>query len=125
MNKKEKDLNEIAAIEKAIKEKYGEEAIQNPKGSWNKEKENKYLEELKDFYQRSSRKKSTEEAAGFTIKARKTETSVDRTCPVCKSYSFSNRDDLYMVKFNCCFKCYVDYIEGREQRWKSGWRPNN
>ena len=33
-----KDLNEIAKIEKAIKKKYGSEAIQNPKANWNKEK---------------------------------------------------------------------------------------
>ena len=29
-----------------------------------------------------------------------------------------------MSKFECCFKCYIDYVEGREDRWKSGWRPN-
>ena len=39
---KNRDLNEIAKLEKAIKEKYGEEAIQNPKGTWDKEKEDKY-----------------------------------------------------------------------------------
>ncbi len=40
----------LAAIEKAIKEKYGDDAIQNPKKHWDKEKEKKYLEELKEFY---------------------------------------------------------------------------
>lgn len=55
---KKKDLNEIAKIEKAIKEKYGEEAIQNPKGSWDKEKELKYLKDLKDFHERKSRSKT-------------------------------------------------------------------
>ena len=39
---KERDLNEIAKIEKAIKDKYGTEAIQNPKGSWSEEKEKRY-----------------------------------------------------------------------------------
>ena len=34
-----KDVNEIAAIEKAISEKYGSEAIQNPKANWDEEKE--------------------------------------------------------------------------------------
>ena len=40
---KEKDLNKIAKIEKAIKDKYGEEAIQNPKGesAYKKRKLNK------------------------------------------------------------------------------------
>lgn len=121
---KKKDLNQIAKIEKAIKEKYGEEAIQNPKGSWDKEKEDKYLEELKAFYQRNLRAKKTEEADGFLVKTRKSDNSVDRTCPVCSSYSFSGQDDLYMTKFDCCFNCYIQYVEGREERWKSGWRPN-
>ena len=122
---KEKDLNKIAKIEKAIKEKYGEEAIQNPKGLWDKEKEAKYLEDLKSFYKRSNRKKETEESTGFVIRSKKAKTEVNRTCPVCGSYSFSEKDDLYMVKFECCYDCYIQYIDGREERWKSGWRPNN
>ena len=121
---KKTDLNEIAKIEKAIKEKYGEEAIQNPKGTWDKEKESKYLEDLKTFYKRSSRQKTTEVVGDIRVKEKKSSHKVERTCPVCDSYSFSSRDDLYMTKFDCCFECYVQYIEGREERWKSGWRPN-
>ena len=34
-------------------------------------------------------------------------------------------DDLYMNKFDCCFNCYIQYVEGREARWHSGWRPKN
>lgn len=122
---KEKDLNKIAKIEKAIKDKYGEEAIQNPKGSWSQEKEAKYLKDLKDFYKRSSRQKTTEVVGDIQIKKKKTEHNTERTCPVCGSYSFSLNDDVYMTKFNCCFSCYIQYVEGREERWKSGWRPNN
>lgn len=122
---KKKDLNEIAKIEKAIKEKYGDEAIQNPKGSWNKEKEDKYLEELKAFYKRPARSKETKEVKGILIKEKKTSPVTDRNCPVCGSYSFTPKDDLYMTKFQCCFDCYIQYIEDREERWKSGWRPNN
>ena len=122
---KKKDLNEIAKIEKAIKEKYGEEAIQNPKRCWDEEKEKKYLEDLKAFHERPRRSSKTEEISGVTIKDRKALNEVDRTCPVCSMYSFSTQDDLYMIKFECCFECYIQYIEGREERWKSGWRPNN
>ena len=122
---KNKDLNHIAKIEKAIREKYGEEAIQNPKGSWNREKEEKYLESLGDFYKsREKRKKTEEDKEGFTIKSRTVKQKIDRTCPVCGSYSFSSKDDLYMVKFECCFECYIQYVDGREERWNSGWRPN-
>ena len=35
---KEKDLNYIAGLEKAIKKKYGDEAIENPAKHWDKEK---------------------------------------------------------------------------------------
>lgn len=120
------DLNHIAKIEKAIKDKYGEEAIQNPKGSWSKEKEEKYLQELKNFYKNSSKSKKTELIEGIKVKQRKTKNKIDRNCPVCGSYSFSARDDLYMTKFECCFDCYIQYIQGgREERWKSGWRPNS
>ena len=120
----EKDLNKVAKIEKAIKEKYGEEAIQNPKGTWNKEKETKYLEELKKFYKTTNRTKQIKQGNGFTIKSRETKHKQERVCPVCGSYSMSAQDDLYMTKFDCCFQCYIQYVEDREERWKTGWRPN-
>ena len=122
MNKK--NLNDIAKIEKAIKEKYGSDAIQNPKGSWSREKEEKFLKDLKSFYSSNKRKKQITEQEGFTLKDKKTKSATDRTCPVCNSYSFSEVDDVYMVKFDCCFDCYIQYVEGRQERWKSGWRPN-
>jgi len=122
---KKKDLNEIAKIEKAIKEKYGDEAIQNPKRHWDEEKEKKYLEDLKAFHERSRRSKNTKEVEGILIKESETSHKVERNCPVCSSYSFSGNDDIYMIKFECCFRCYVQYVEDREERWKSGWRPNN
>lgn len=121
---KKKDLNEVAKIEKAIKEKYGEEAIKNPKGSWDEEKEEKYLQSLKSFHDRPKRRQQIKEEEGYVIKNKKNNYDQERECPVCGSYSFSSRDDIYMIKFDCCFKCYIQYIEGREARWKSGWRPN-
>ena len=50
--------------------------------------------------------------------------SSTRSCPVCNVYSFKSNDDLYMSKFKCCEKCYIQWVEGREERWKTGWRPN-
>ena len=121
---KKKDLNEIAKIEKAIKEKYGEEAIQNPKGSWIQQKEKEYLKDLKKFYQpKNKRKHKTQDNEGFKVNDKKSKLSTNRVCPVCRSNSFSTRYDLYMNKFDCCFKCYVQYVEDREERWKTGWRP--
>ena len=48
-----------------------------------------------------------------------------RSCPVCNVYSFKSNDDVYMSKFDCCFKCYVKWVENREERWLKGWRPKN
>ncbi len=121
----EKDLNKIAKIEKAIKEKYGKEAIQNPNGSWNKEKEKKYLKEVEAFYKNSDKEKKKRKLKGFILKSNKQLTPTVRTCPVCDSYSFDLNDDLYMLRYDCCFGCFIEYVDGREERWKSGWRPNS
>ena len=48
----------------------------------------------------------------------------NRSCPVCHVYSFDLNDDLYMNRYECCKKCYIKWVEGREERWKTGWRPN-
>ena len=122
---KEKDLNQIARIEKAIKEKYGKEAIQNPKNNWTKEKEKKYLQDLKLFYKnkkQTTKSKKIEE--DIFIKDNKKTERQSRICDICSSYSVSHVDDAYMAKFECCFNCYIQHIEGREERWNSGWRPN-
>ena len=121
----EKDLNHIAKLEKAIKEKYGEEAIQNPKGTWTKEKESKYLKDLKDFYSTNLKKEDTQQKEGFIVKSRITPKEENRVCPVCKKYSMESNDNLYMTKFDCCYECYIKHVQGREQRWKTGWRPNS
>ena len=46
--KKDK-LNQIAGVERAIREKYGDEAIANPKANWDDEKEKDYLSQLKEL----------------------------------------------------------------------------
>ena len=37
---------------------------------------------------------------------------------------FNGQDDLYMNKFECCWECYIKWVEGREERWATGWRPD-
>ena len=123
---KKTDLNEIAKIEKAIKEKYGEEAIQNPKNKWDKEKEKKYLKSLERVYSKKlNNSHQIESREGFILKDRTNFENPKSTCPVCSKFSLLSKDDLYMTKFECCFQCFVQYVEGREERWKTGWRPNN
>ena len=126
--KSKKDLDWIAGLEKAIKKKYGEEAIQNPKSEWNEEKEKEYLEQLKKISVREDNKKDKAEKVdkdGFLVSKKLLRKDSNRTCPVCNQYSFDKKDDLYMIKYECCWSCYIQYIDGREARWKKGWRPNN
>ena len=40
-----KNYDKIAAIEKAISEKYGEEAVVNPHAGWNEIKEEEYIKQ--------------------------------------------------------------------------------
>ena len=121
---KEQDFNKIAKYEKAIKEKYGPEAIQNPKKNWDKEKEEAYISDLKEFYKDKQEERRAKQEEGFEVLCKRGKADLPRNCPVCHAFSTSNRDDLYMYKFQCCFQCYIQYVEDREERWKTGWRPN-
>tara|TARA_R110001592_G_scaffold266942_2_gene532821 strand:- start:631 stop:1011 length:381 start_codon:yes stop_codon:yes gene_type:complete len=120
-----KDLNQIAKIEKAMAKKFGNETIINPKSNWDDEKEKEYLEQLKVFYSEEEKREEDKiNKDGFFIPRNLINKEVERVCPVCETYSFSGRDDLYMNKFECCWKCYIQYVEDREERWTNGWRPN-
>ena len=122
----EDNLNKIASLEKSISKKYCVEAIQNPKSFWDPEKEKKYLKELEKFYEYRDKKTTRKKTGNITITVSTAKKEGDpRVCPVCGTYSLTSRDDLYMTKFETCYKCYIQHIEGREERWKSGWRPNN
>jgi len=123
-----KDLNKIAYIEKAIIKKFGKETIVNPKSGWTDKKEQEYLEELKLFYAKQCKtvedtEKTKEE--GFLLSKNLINKKSKRVCLICETYSFNLKDDLYMNKFDCCFKCYIQWVEDREERWLKGWRPHN
>ena len=122
---KNKDPNYVVRVEKEISEKYGEETIKNPKSFWTDEKEKEYVKQLKDLYKISNKKDDHQVDVGGVFIAEKLITKESkRSCPVCNTYSFKSRDDVYMAKFDCCEKCYIQWVEGREERWLKGWRPN-
>ena len=127
--KKDLDLNDIAKFEKAIAKKYGPEAIENPRKHWNDEKEKSYQDQIKKLAEKElafEEKDDKVEVDGFLIsKKLLNKDTTRRTCPVCNTYSFKTRDDVFMNKFECCYNCYMQWVEGREERWQSGWRPNN
>ena len=55
---KKTDPGYVAALEKAIADKYGTETIQNPRASWNDQKEKDYLEQLKTVAELSEQAKT-------------------------------------------------------------------
>jgi len=118
----------IVKLEKAISQKYGEEATHNPRRFWEKKKKKEYIQQSQLEQQKFAKNAESQdkiEADGFLINKKLLNRDNNRTCPVCSKYSFHPRDDLYMNKFEACFKCYIQYIDGgREERWKNGWRPN-
>lgn len=118
-----RDWDTIAAIENAIKEKYGDKAIVNPRANWNEEKEKNYIEQVKESSRsnkQNSEKQEIVEENGFLIKKKLFTTKPTRVCPVfqCKRYSFNIKDDVYMNKFGCCYECYIKHVEGREDLWE-------
>ena len=116
----------VAKLEKAISQKYGEEAIHNPKRFWDEDKEKEYIvqsqEEQRKFAKLSETRDKVEQD-GFLINKKLLNKDTNRSCPICNKYSFDARNELYMNKFECCWKCYIQWIEDREERWLSGWRP--
>ena len=117
----------IAKLEKAIAQKYGDEATHNPRRFWDEDKEKGYIEQSQAEQQKFAKNAESQdkvEQDGFLINKKLLNRDHNRSCPVCRKYSFHTRDDLYMNKFKACFGCYVRYIEGgREERWINGWRP--
>jgi hypothetical protein len=119
-----KDLNYIAGLEKAIKQKYGEEAVQNPSSNWTPEKEKEYLQQLKENKIKEMTSDRVEEREGFLFSAKLIKKDSKNVCDVCSNI-LKQQDMLYETKYECCRNCYVQYVEGREDRWKQGWRPDN
>jgi hypothetical protein len=118
-----KDLNYVAALEKAISEKYGEQTIINPKSLWDTEKEKEYIEQVKAVYH-SERKEEKIEIDGILVTKKLLNKTENRNCQACNTYSFNRDNDIYLSKYSACRRCYIEYVEGREERWKQGWRPN-
>jgi hypothetical protein len=118
----------IAAVEQAISKKYGDEAVQNPRANWDETKEKEYLEQSKEFYQKSYQKEEQQEKVdinGIKVSKKLLNRESLRCCSVCGSFPKKSLDDVCLTKFDCCSECYVQYVEDREERWLKGWRPNN
>ena len=124
---KNKNLNKIAAFEKAIAEKYGDEAVLNPKSNWNEEKEKQYQEQVRKLYNKKLKKDEQSEKVdlnGIKVAKKLLNRESIKTCSVCGKFPKKSLDDVCLIKFECCNRCYINHVEHREQRWTEGWRPN-
>jgi len=125
---KEKDLDYIAALEKAIKKKYGSDAIENPAKFWDEKKEKSYLGQLANFVEKQKKIEAVSEPEnvnGILISPKLLTKEGKLYCPTCSSLTKKVNDDIYITKFECCEKCYIRYVQNREDRWLKGWRPEN
>jgi len=127
MTKSKQDPDYIIKVEKAIVEKYGVETVQHPAKDWTPEKEQEYIEQLRLLNKKNrklSEKTEKVEVQGVLISKKLLSKDSNRVCSTCETYSFNSKDDIYMNKYDCCFQCYVQWVEDREERWATGWRPN-
>lgn len=121
-----RDIEYIGKLEQAIKKQYGEEAVANPRQFWTPEKEKEYIEQAKENAEKLFKTEENEdkvEKDGFLISKKLINKKNNKNCSVCDKYLLNTKDDLYLLKFDCCYNCYMQYVEDREERWKNGWRP--
>ncbi len=110
MNKK--DPNYIAALEKAIKEKYGELATMNPKMYWDSEKEQQYILDCREANKKNAIDEQSREKVdldGVLISKKLISKNSNKVCICCKEYSFNNRIIKY-ISGNYRFIEWVGYF---------------
>jgi len=45
-------------------------------------------------------------------------------CPVCQTVMRGSKSNITYYNWSCCSNCFIYFVEGREERWRSGWRPS-
>lgn len=124
--KPKRSLEELQQIEHAIKTKFGDDAIADPKQFWDPTKEEdfkKQLVEVEEKYLLREKNEEKIEKNGFLISKSLLTTRKCEGCQVCGKFFTETTDNIYLLKFECCQNCYILYVEDREERWKQGWRP--
>lgn len=124
--KPKRSLEELQQIEHAIRTKFGEDALSDFRANWTEDKEEDYKKQLKEVKEKDLLREKNEEKTekdGFLVSKRLLTIRKCEGCPICKKYFTDAGDNVYLLKFECCQKCYITHVEGREERWKQGWRP--
>jgi Pyruvate/2-oxoacid:ferredoxin oxidoreductase delta subunit len=122
-----KDWNEIAKYEKHFREKHGDDFLESPHQNWAPEDERSYREEaaqLREKLKERQKQRAQRKKEGYTVTKKLLNNEISKNCPVCLKYLFEPQDDAYLIKYSCCKTCFVKYVEDREERWESGWRPD-
>jgi hypothetical protein len=112
-----RDLNYIQALEKAVKEKYGDLATQNPKQFWDEVKEKQFIEQQKEFISKTYSHQELREKVevdGVLLPKKLINKNNNSVCSICNKYSFEKRDDLYLNKFKACYRCYLCKLEDKK-----------
>ena len=126
--KPKRDIEYVGKVEKAIADKYGEESVVNPRSLWDEEKEEDYIKQAEENAEKYYKKEEDDdiiEKDGIFVSKKLLNKSNTDNCNVCKKYMLSSKDKVYLSKWESCYSCYIKWIEGREERWLSGWRPQD
>lgn len=111
--------DKLNALERAIADQYGDDAVADPRDSITPINEMSYKAQKKQMLEReskSSEEKENVQRGRFLIsKNLLSKEKTNRKCPVCDKFSFNFKDDVYMLKFGCCLGCYINNIEGRSE----------
>lgn len=105
-----------------LKTNIGEESLIDPKSGWTNEKELSYQEQFQENLKKSlEREKSIKkiEKDGFLCEKHLFMSKGDEEshgCLICGNNILDFRDKTYINKFDVCFECYIQNIEGREHK---------
>jgi hypothetical protein len=103
-----KDPNYIIKLEKAIAEKYGEKTIINPRSLWTIEDEENYQNQISGSSNLQNNKIFEQEGKNYNFEQSKLITKEERVCSNCGLYSMDKRDNLYLNKFQLCYRCFLE-----------------
>lgn len=45
-------------------------------------------------------------------------------CPICELVMKGSKSTQSFYDWGCCVLCQIQWVEGREEKWRSGWRPD-
>lgn len=102
-----KDPNDIVKLEKAIAQKYGNQAIVNPKSLWDEQSETSYQQQLSGSFAEKEKKIVEEVKEGYSIQNTRLVIPECRICSKCGIFSLNARDSLYLNKFELCHRCFL------------------